>query len=81
MAYLKYAERKSLQDALHTLKTAPASLPSPSFPQPTNCLSQYHDSISKQYNTSRLDIRKAAEKALTAYNEEQKVGVRSSVHN
>lgn len=73
MAYLKYSERKSLQAALRDLKNAPELIPSPSFPKPASCLSQYHEEIKSQYGTSRLDLRREAEKALTQYKEEQDV--------
>ncbi|KAK8815118.1 hypothetical protein WA556_007152 [Blastocystis sp. ATCC 50177/Nand II] len=71
VAYLKYSERKSLQAALRDLKNNPESIPSPSFPKPASCLSQYHEEIKSQYSTSRLDLRREAEKALTQYKEEQ----------
>lgn len=73
VAYLKYSERKSLQAALRDLKNNPESIPSPSFPKPASCLSQYHEEIKSQYSTSRLDLRREAEKALTQYKEEQDV--------
>ena len=78
VAYLKFADRKSLQTLLKRLRSDASSLPSPSESTDASVRSKVLEShlnaCHNLYTTSPQDLRKAAEEELMKYNDELDVG-------
>ena len=74
VAYLKFADRKSLQALLKRLRSDASSLPSPSESTDalvrSKVLESHLNACHNLYMTSPQDLRKAAEEELMKYNDE-----------
>lgn len=72
VAYVKFVDRKVLKTITNQLRSM-KSMPSPhSYPE-GSVLDAYHKQITQQYQETRSDLRKEAEDAFNAYEEEQNV--------
>ena len=72
MAYVKFVDRKVIKTIMSKLKSS-EPLPSPHSYSQTSVLDIYHKQITQQYQDSRSELRKEAEAAFNAYEEEQNV--------